>query len=82
MVGADEASIVGQKLDSITSVLFGNQKLTIAQQTPTLLQLRGLAAAKVSAAPKIQEITLVPKSGPNVTIPLDVVTGRVEVIQK
>jgi hypothetical protein len=82
MVGADEASIVGQKLDSIANVLFGDQKLKIAEQTPTLIKLQGLAAAKVSAVPKTQEITLVPKSGPSTQIQLEVVTGKVEVIQK
>jgi hypothetical protein len=82
MVGADEASIIGQKLDSIANVLFGAQKLKIAQQTPTLIKLQGLAAAKVSAVPKTQEITLVPKSGLSTQIPLEVVTGKIEVIQK
>jgi hypothetical protein len=83
VVGADEASIVGQKLDSIANVLFGDQKLKIAEQTPTVIRLQGLAAAKVSAAPKTQEITLVPKSGgANVKIPLEVLTGKIEVIQK
>jgi hypothetical protein len=82
MVGADEAAIVGRQLDAIANVLFAGQKLTIAQQTPNLIQLRGLAAARVSAVPKTQSITLVPKTGASVTIPLDVVTSRVEVIQK
>jgi hypothetical protein len=82
LVGADEASIVGQKLDSIANVLFGDQKLKIVEQTPSLIRLQGLAAAKVSAAPKTQEITLVPKSGASTQIPLEVVTGKVEVIQK
>jgi hypothetical protein len=82
MVGADEASIVGDKLDSIANVLFGDQKLKIAEQTPNSIKLRGLAAAGVSAAPKTQEITLVPKSGGSLQIPLEVVTGKVEVIQK
>jgi len=82
MVGADEASIVGQKLDSIANVLFGAEKLKIAEQTSTLIKLQGLAAAKVSAVPKTQEITLVPKSGPSTQIPLEVVTGKIEVIQK
>jgi hypothetical protein len=41
-----------------------------------------LAAAKVSAVPKTQEITLVPKSGPSTQIPLEVVTGKIEMIQK
>jgi hypothetical protein len=82
MVGADEASIVGPKLDAIVSVLFGGQKLKIGEQTPTSIKLQGLAAAKVSAVPKTQEITLVPKSGPSTQIPLEVVTGKVEVIQK
>ena len=81
-MGADEASIAGQKLDSIANVLFGDRKLTIAEQTPTSIKLQGLAAAKVSAVPKTQEITLVPKSGASTTIPLEVVTGKVEVIHK
>ena len=82
IVGADEASISGQKLDSIANVLFGSRKLTIADRTPTSIKLQGLAAAKVSAVPKTQEITLVPKSGASTTIPLEVVTGKVEVINK
>jgi hypothetical protein len=82
LVGADEASIVGDKLDSIATVFFGDQKLKIAEQTPNSIKLRGLAAAGVSAAARTQEITLVPKSGASLQIPLEVVTGKVEVIQK
>jgi hypothetical protein len=82
LVGADEASIVGENLDDIANVLFGNQKLKIAEQTPTLIKLTGLAAAKVSAIPKTQEITLVPKFGSPTAIPLEIVTGKIEVIPK
>jgi hypothetical protein len=80
VAGTDEATIVGDKLDAIQSVQFGDKKLSM-ERTPDGLKVKGLVAAGVSTAPKTQEITLVTPAG-KTRIPLEVVTGKVEVIQK
>ena len=81
VVGANEASIVGDNLDPITSVVFAGKPLTIARRTSSLIKLTGLATAGVSALATSQDITLVTRSG-QTKIPLEVVSSKVEVIQK
>ena len=81
VVGADEASIVGDGLDAITAVTFAGKPLTIASRSASSIRLTGLAAAGASAVAKTQDISLVTLAGSS-KIPLEVVSVKVEVIQK
>jgi hypothetical protein len=81
VVGADEASIVGDNLDPITSAEFAGKRLTITKRTHNLIKLVGLAAAGASAVVTAQDITLVTLAG-QTKIPLEVVSSKIEVIQK
>ena len=80
VTGTDEATIVGGTVKSILAVLFNGKKLS-TELTPDGLKVKGLVAAGISTAPKTQEITLVTPAGTR-KIALEVVTGKVEVIQR
>ena len=78
VVGADEGTIVGEKLDSITTVTFDGKPLTIVQKTPTVLKISKLASTGASAVAKTQEIVLSNLAGPQFKVPLEVVSSKVE----
>jgi len=80
VMGTDEATITGGAVSSIQAVLFNGKKLN-TELTANGLKVKGLVAAGISTAPTTHEITLVTPAGTS-TIPLEVVTGKVEVIQK
>jgi hypothetical protein len=82
VVGADEGTIVGDKLDSTVSASFGAKPLTITKKTPTSLKISGLAASGASAVAKTQQIVLTNQAGTQTKVPLEVVSGKVEVITK
>jgi hypothetical protein len=81
VVSADEATIVGDKLTDIKSVSFKGQPLKIDSQSAAKIKISGLAAAKVTAVAKSQEITLTTLAGES-KIPLEVVSSKIEVTQK
>jgi hypothetical protein len=82
VVGADEGTIVGQKLDSVVSVSYGGKPLAIVAQTPTSIKISGLAAAGASAVAKTADIVLVNQAGKQTKVPLEVVSSRIEVLSK
>ncbi len=82
VVGEDEGTIVGQKLDSFKSAYFGTQPLTIASATPTSLKISGLRATGASAVSKSGEITLYNAAHQPTKVPLEVVSSRVEIVSK
>ena len=82
VVGADEGTIVGDKLNSIVSANFGGKPLAISQKTPTTLTITGLAAAGATAVAKTQQVVLVNQAGTSTNVPLEVVSSKVEVLSK
>jgi hypothetical protein len=82
VVGGDEGTIVGDKLDSIVSANFGGKPLNIVQKTPSALKINGLGASGASAVAKTQEVVLVNQAGNQIKVPLEVVSSRVEVVSK
>jgi hypothetical protein len=82
VIGANEATIVGSKLDSVVSASFGGKALGISQKTPTSLKISGLAAAGASAVAKTQSIVLLTQAGTPIEVPLEVVSSKVEVTPK
>ncbi len=82
MVGADEGTIIGQKLDSVVSASFGGKPLTIVSKTPTALKISGLAATGASAASRSEDIVLVNQAGKQTKVPVEVVSSRVEILSK
>jgi len=82
VVGSDEGTIVGEKLDSTVAASFGGKPLVIVSKTPTTLKISGLASAGASASAKTQDVVLVNQAGKQTKVPLEVVSSRVEVISK
>lgn len=82
VVGANEGTIVGDKLDSIVSAAFGDKPLTIVDKTPTTLKLKDLATTGASAVAKTEQIVLTNQAGKHIKVPLEVVSVRVEVLKK
>ena len=82
VVGADEGTIVGEKLDSIVSASYANKPLTIVDKTPTTLKISGLAATGASAASRSEDIVLTNRAGKQTKVPVEVVSSRVEFLSK
>jgi hypothetical protein len=82
VVGADEATLVGDKLGNIIAASFGDKQLIIDKKTPGVIKISGLRAAGASATAKTQDIVLVNLAGGQTKVPLDVVTSKVEVLTK
>ncbi len=82
VVGADEATLVGDKLGNIVAASFGDKQLIIDKKTPGVIKISGLRAAGASATAKTQDIVLVNLAGGQTKVPLDVVTSKVEVLTK
>jgi hypothetical protein len=80
-VGSDEATIVGDGLNLVDSVVFGKTELTISDKSAKAIKLKGLSAARVTAVAKTQEITLKSKTG-STKITLEVVSQKVETVAK
>jgi hypothetical protein len=80
-VGADEATITGDGLNTVTSVLFGKTALTITDKSAKQIKIKGLAAAGATAAARTQEISLV-SGGGTVKVTLEVVNEKVETVAK
>ena len=81
VVGADEATIVGDGLDTIEKVLFGKKELTISDKSAKAIKLKGLAAAGVTAIARTQDISLVSATG-TTRITLEVVNQKIETVAK
>jgi hypothetical protein len=82
VVGENEGTIVGTDLDSTVSAAFGDKPLTIAKKTPTALKITGLAASGASGVAKTQQIVLTNQAGVQTSVPLEVVSSKVEVLTK
>ncbi len=82
VVGSDEGTIVGEKLDSVVAASFDNKPLTISDKTPTTIKINGLAATGASAVAKTQEIVLVNLAGTQTKVPMEVVSSKIEVLSK
>ena len=82
VIGADEGTIVGEKLDSIVSASYANKPLTIVDKTPTTLKISGLAATGASSASRTEDIVLTNRAGKQTKVPVEVVSSRVEFLSK
>ena len=80
-VGADEATITGDGLNTVTSVLFGKTALTITDRSAKQIKIKGLAAAGATTVARTQDISLVSSSG-TVKVTLEVVNQKVETVAK
>lgn len=80
-VGADEATINGDGLNTVTSVLFGKTALTITDKSAKQIKIKGLAAAGATTVARTQDISLVSASG-TVKMTLEVVNEKVETVAK
>ncbi len=81
VVGANEGTIVGDKLDSIVSATFRDKPLTIVDKTPGTLKLSDLATSGASAVAKTEEIVLTNQAGKKIKVRLEIVSSRVEVVK-
>jgi hypothetical protein len=82
VVGEDDGTIVGQKLDAFKSAYFGAQPLTIGTRTPTSIKISGLRTTGASAVAKTGEITLYNAAQQPTKVPIEVISSRVEIIAK
>jgi hypothetical protein len=82
VIGADEGTIVGEKLDSTVSATYAGRPLTIVDKTPTTLKISGLAATGASAASRTEDIVLTNRAGKQTKVPVEVVSSRVEFLSK
>jgi hypothetical protein len=84
LVGADEATIVGEGLNELQAIVYGNQELKsfeIAADGKSVRVL-GVKNAGVTSVAKTQQIELRFKDGSKATVPLEVVTAKVETVSK
>ena len=81
IVGADEATIIGDGLNTVHSVLFGKAALTITDKSAKQIKIKGLAAAGATVIARTQDISLVSKNG-TVKATLEVVSQKVETVAK
>ncbi len=80
VVGSDEATLVGDKLDSIVSASFSGKPLSLSSKTAGSLKISGLAAAGATSIARTDDIVFVNQAGKPTKVPLEVVSSRVEVL--
>ena len=80
-VGADEAVIVGDDVNKVADVIFQGKSLDKSLDGKNL-KIKGLAAAGVTATAKTQNVDLKMTAGGKTTIKLEVVSSKIETVQK
>jgi hypothetical protein len=82
VVGTNEATIVGKKLDSIKKVTYKDAELPIESATPTALRISGLAKTGATSVARTVEVVLEDEAKKQTKVKLEVVTGKIEVTNK
>ena len=80
-VGADEAMIIGDGLNTISKAQYQKKDLTIVKSGDgKSITIKGLAAVGATASARTVDIDLLPATGKPTTIKLDVVSSKVETV--
>jgi hypothetical protein len=82
-VGADDAVIVGDGLNTISKVQYQKKDLTVVKSGDgKSITIKGLTAVGATGSARTVDIDLVPAAGKATTIKLEVVSSKVETVTK